>query len=131
VISLVANMGFNLLIVVPLALAGVPGLHAGLALAISLAAYLNAGLLFRRLAQEGAWRAEPGWAVFGMRMVVANGLMAGALWVFVGDLDLWLNLHAAARALRLGGLIVGAGAIYFVALLAMGVRLRDLRGHRP
>jgi putative peptidoglycan lipid II flippase len=38
--------------------------HAGLALSISLAAWLNAGLLFWKLRQQGTYRPMPGWALF-------------------------------------------------------------------
>jgi putative peptidoglycan lipid II flippase len=126
-ISLGANMGFNLLIVVPLAWYGVQGLHAGLAFATSLAAYLNAGQLFWRLRKEGAWRAESGWGLFWTRMLVANGAMALFLLLLTGPLDLWLQLHAGERALRLGLLTVGGAVVYLAALGFMGVRPRDLR----
>jgi putative peptidoglycan lipid II flippase len=131
VISMVTNMAFNLAIVVPLALAGVPGLHAGLALATSLAAYVNAALLFRGLRKEGAWRAEPGWGLFTFRLVAANGAMGLVLWLLAGNLEFWFGLHALERGIRLALLIAGGALVYLVVLLALGVRLRELRGHKP
>ena len=50
--------------------------HAGLALAISLGACLNAGLLFYKLRQHGIFRPQPGWLGFlvqDCRGAVADG----------------------------------------------------------
>ena len=57
IIALVANLVLNLALVVPLA-------HAGLALATSLAAFINAGLLYRGLRLGGHHRPRPGWGAF-------------------------------------------------------------------
>jgi putative peptidoglycan lipid II flippase len=130
VIAMVTNMAFNLIIVVPMAMSGMPGPHAGLALATSLAAYVNAGLLFRSLRKQGVWLWEPGWRRFALQMLVANAAMGGFLWVFTGDFALWIHLHALERALRLALLIAGGALVYAVALYVIGIRLRDLRGYR-
>ncbi|MCW8828746.1 MAG: murein biosynthesis integral membrane protein MurJ [Gammaproteobacteria bacterium] len=128
VYSLIANMLLNLLFVVPMALAGIPGPHAGLALATGLAAFVNAGLLFRRLRHDGVYRAEPGWGGFALRVVTANTLMALFLWWGRGPLADWFALDAAGRALQLAGLVGAAVAIYFAALLVLGIRPRQLLG---
>ncbi|MCK9530064.1 MAG: murein biosynthesis integral membrane protein MurJ [Gammaproteobacteria bacterium] len=131
VYAVVFNMAFNLAVIVPLAMRGVSGLHAGLALATSLAAYLNVGLLFRRLRADRVWRASPGWGLFALRAVLANLAMAAVLWFASGTLADWLTLGALDRALWLAGLI-GAGAlVYGITLLALGMRLSELRGRRP
>ena len=46
VIALVTNMTLNLVFVVPMVMLEIPGPHAGLALATSIAAWVNASLLF-------------------------------------------------------------------------------------
>jgi putative peptidoglycan lipid II flippase len=125
------NMAFNLLVVVPLGLQGVSGLHAGLALATSLAAYLNAGLLFRRLRADRVWRAAPGWGLFALRLVLANLAMAALLIAFTGSLAEWLAMGAMERALRLATLIAVGALVYGATLLALGVRPSALRGRRP
>lgn len=131
VYSMVFNMAVNLLIIVPLAMVGVSGLHAGLALATSLAAFLNAGLLFRRLRAERVWRPAPGWGRFTLRLVLANGAMGVVLWLSAGSLEQWLAMGGAERVLRLAVLIATGAAVYGVVLLALGTRLAELRGHRP
>jgi len=64
VIAMTANMVFNLILVWPLA-------HAGLALATALSAWMNASLLLLRgLYREGVFRPLSGWGRFG---AVADG----------------------------------------------------------
>ena len=54
VVAMLSNIVLNLALVVPLA-------HAGLALATTLSACLNAGLLLRGLVVRGVFRPRPGW----------------------------------------------------------------------
>jgi len=130
VYAMVANMVLNLLFVVPMALAGIPGPHAGLALATSLAAFLNAGLLFRYLRANGVYVAQPGWSFFAARLLLANGGMAALLWWGRGPLSQWFSWGLGERALHLGGLVLLGMAAYFVLLLLLGIRPRMLLGRR-
>ncbi len=41
---------------------------------------------------------------------------------FAGTLELWLNASTIERVIRLSGLVVGGGAVYFAVLFALGVR---------
>ncbi len=119
--AMVANMVLNLLLVWPLA-------HAGLALATSLAALLNAGLLFRGLRQRDVYRPGPGWRRFAVQLLCANLAMVVVLLLMTPALAAWQDWGWQRRALEMA-LLCGAGALtYFVALLAGGVRLRDFRG---
>lgn len=130
VYSMVANMGMNLLFVVPMAIAGIPGPHAGLALATALAAFINAGLLFTHLRRDGIFRAEPGWGLFVLRMLIANALMALFLWWGRGELSQWFTLGAGERALQLSGLIGGSVVLYVIASLLLGIRPGQLLGRK-
>jgi putative peptidoglycan lipid II flippase len=76
--AMVANMGMNLLFVSALVLTDNPG-HVGLALATSLGACLNAGLLWRGLLREGVYRFDPVWRPFLARLGFACVLMVTAL----------------------------------------------------
>ena len=124
--AMVANMGLNLLFVVPMAVAGMKGPHAGLALATALAAFINAGLLFRQLRVSGVFEAQPGWKGFVARLFFANAAMALPLWWLRGPIEQWLAWGAADRALHLAGLVLLGMAIYFSALYLVGVRPRML-----
>ncbi|MBP6734202.1 MAG: polysaccharide biosynthesis C-terminal domain-containing protein, partial [Chromatiaceae bacterium] len=124
-------LGFNL--VLSLAWMGPFG-HAGLALATSLAAFVNAGLLLGGLMRPGAYRPARGWGKLLARGLVA-ALVLGALlsWGLVG-LDDWLAATGGKRLARLFFWMLLGGAGYFLALLALGVRPRDFgeaAGERP
>ena len=99
--------------------------HAGLALAISLGACFNAGWLWFLMARAGAWRPEPGWAAFLLKLVVALYLMGGAIWYTMGRELSWFEITAGARAAKLALVILAGSTAYFAALGVMGFRLRD------
>jgi putative peptidoglycan lipid II flippase len=126
--AMIANMGLNLLFVVPMAMAGIKGPHAGLALATALAAFLNTALLFRQLRRSGVFQAQPGWGRFTLRLLTANSAMALPLWWLRGPLEQWLLWGASERALHLGGLVLLGIGIYFAALWLVGLRPRMLLG---
>ncbi len=122
IIAMVANMGFNLLLVFPLA-------HAGLALATSLSAWLNAGLLLVGLLRREAYRFQEGWLRFALQLAFANLVMVAIIFSLNGPVNLWLSADALYRAGHLA-LLVGAGlAGYALALMLAGVRLRHFRAH--
>ncbi|UDL04380.1 murein biosynthesis integral membrane protein MurJ [Marinobacter sp. CA1] len=122
VIAMVANMVFNLALIMPMA-------HVGLALATSLSAWLNAGLLWRGLKREGAWVSQPGWWRFGAQLLVANGTLAVLVLCLNPSVSEWLAMPGLARAGQMA-VLVGAGVVvYFIALALAGVRVRHFR-HR-
>ncbi|MDX9707193.1 MAG: murein biosynthesis integral membrane protein MurJ [Azospira sp.] len=101
--------------------------HAGLALAIGLAACLNAGLLYRGLRRDGIYTPQPGWLAFYAKLALALVLMGGLLWTGVGAETDWLRFGIGERVLRLAALVVFGAAAYFATLWALGFRLRDFR----
>jgi len=105
--------------------------HVGLALAITLAAFVNAGLLFRQLRQFGVYMPEPGWPRYFVRIALASTLMGLVLAWGAGELDAWLKAGAGARILHLAVLVVGGVFVYAVSLLIFGVRPHELAPRRP
>jgi putative peptidoglycan lipid II flippase len=103
--------------------------HAGLAAAISLGACFNAGWLWYFMARADAWRPEPGWGAFLMKLAVALYMMGGALWYAMGSESSWFALAAGARAAKLAWVIAAGTVAYFAALAVMGLRLRDYARH--
>ncbi|MNP25328.1 putative peptidoglycan biosynthesis protein MurJ [compost metagenome] len=99
--------------------------HAGLALAISVGACLNAGLLYWKLRQQQLFQPQPGWPKFLAKLVLAVLVMSAVL---VGVMQLmpeWEQGLMLERFLRLG-VVIAAGVIaYFGTLLILGFRLRD------
>lgn len=121
VIAMAVNMALNLALIVPLQ-------HAGLALATSLSAYLNALLLYRGLLRQGIYRPGAGWRRLGMWLAAGMLGMGLVLWFAVPPLQHWLADGVWARAASLLAWI-GTGAVVYLALLVVaGMRPRHLRG---
>ena len=120
VIAMASNMVMNLILVFPLA-------HAGLALATSLSASLNALLLFRGLRREGVYRPGQGWVALILRGALASALMAGVMWWGLGDLQVWVSMGRMDRVWQLLGWILAGALVYFSALALLGIRLRHFR----
>jgi len=96
--------------------------HAGLALATSVAAFVNAGLLLRGLLGNGVYRPGPGWGLFGTRVIAACIAMGAYLAWAADDLATWTGLTTPQRALELAGLIGCAMLIYVAVLWLLGLR---------
>jgi putative peptidoglycan lipid II flippase len=126
-IALAFNMGFNVLVVAPWALAGWAAPHAGLAASTSLGGFLNAGLLYRGLRRDGVLRPSGELAKFALRVAVACGVMAALLWQFTPPLARWLEAGLLVRCLWLAEAIAGGAAAYFATLIAVGVRPSQFR----
>ncbi|MDH5345721.1 MAG: murein biosynthesis integral membrane protein MurJ, partial [Gammaproteobacteria bacterium] len=81
-IALAVNFVLSVVLAYALTKAGYAGTHAGLALAISIAAIVNAWLLYRGLRKEGVVRLSSGWPALIGRVLVANAAMAAVvLWL--------------------------------------------------
>ena len=98
--------------------------HAGLALAIGLAACVNAGLLFHNLRKRDHYQPQAGWRRFGLQLGAALLLLGVTLWVASGDASWWLAARGADRAVRLTWVVALGTAIYFAALWLAGMRFR-------
>lgn len=101
--------------------------HAGLALAISLGAMANAGLLFFNLRRRGEYKPAAGWLAFFSKLVLATSLMAVFLWFAKGHFETWTHLRAWQRAIWLTGCIGGGVILYFGSLYALGFRLSQFK----
>ena len=116
------NLASSVLLALVLAPPGWP--HAGLALAASLAALVNAGLLLARLYTLRVYRPQGGFRAFLLRVLLAN-LALGA-WLCLATGRAWTDLSASDRLIRLAGCI-GAGMIAYALTLALtGLRPRHL-----
>ena len=124
--AMLANMLLNVAFVLPLMYFWSIG-HVGLALATSVSAWLNAGLLLRGLVHQGVFRFQPGWGVFGLRLLLASVAMAALVQLLSPEAATWLDWSWRERALRMG-LVCAAGlAVYAAAHLVLGTRPRHLR----
>ena len=134
IIAMLANMLMNLMFVIPLHYLWGIG-HAGLALATSLAAYLNAGLLLRGLRRMPAdtgsnappvLQFQPGWRKFLIRLTLATLAMSLTLIFAAPAPDAWSAWGPIERALRLSLLILQGLLSYLLAHYLLGTRLRNL-----
>jgi putative peptidoglycan lipid II flippase len=131
IIALVTNMVLNVAIVVPWYQSGAAGPHAGLALATSLSAFLNAGLLYRGLRRDGVLVHGSGWGRFIVRVVLACSVMAVLLTYFVPEPAAWLEADFWQTCVWLAVAVIGGTAAYLGTLLATGVRPAELRLKPP
>jgi putative peptidoglycan lipid II flippase len=118
-ISMGVNILLSLLLVMPLK-------HVGLALAISLSAFVNAGLLFVTLRRHDVYRPLPGWGVFFARVVLASAIMGAVLFWGVGDINSWLHASTLQRIYRMSIWVATGAAVYLLTVMAFGVRLAQL-----
>ncbi len=131
VIAMITNIALNLGFVIPWIKLGWPAPHTGLALATSIAAFINSGLLFLLLKRQGVYHAAPGWLRMLGQIAGGVGIMLLVLWLGVQTLPDWFEWSAWQRAaLLVFWVMAGAGA-YFVGLYLFGFRLRQFRIAHP
>ena len=119
IVAMVSNIILSLLLVMQLA-------HAGLALATSLASFINAGLLFYFLYKRNVYQIQKGWGLFLCRMILACVMMSGALQYLVPPVSIWLQWDVFNRAVNLGQWIVLGVVIYTAVLWLSGLRFRHM-----
>lgn len=120
IIAMLANVIFSLILIGPLA-------HAGLALSSALSSVINVGLLLIILLKEKYYVPVVGWKAFSVRLLVANSLMAFVLWYFAPNITQWFEWEPLMRVIALGSLIGGAVVAYFGGLWLFGLRIAHLR----
>jgi len=97
--------------------------HAGLTLATSLGACLNAGLLYRAMRKKEIYMPLPGWGWFLLRILIALLVLASVLWWIAGPDDLWTHSRLWSKVGRLLWVIAAGAGTYFGALWLLGFRL--------
>ncbi len=118
--SMVANMGFNLILIYPLG-------YVGLALSTALSGTVNAISLFQGLYRRGIYRPGRSTLIFFLRLVGATLAMYALLAWLSPPLEVWVNWSLLRAGLELGKLLVVGGGCYLLLALASGVRPGDLK----
>ncbi len=121
-VAMAANVVMNLLFVGSLVALGFAGPHAGLALASSASAFLNAGLLFRGLYRSGVYRPGRGWLRLTASVALATIVMVAVLGLWTPAADIWIALPATTRALDLAVYILLGVAVYGLTSWITGLR---------
>ena len=104
--------------------------HVGLAGATSIAAVVNAGLLYSGLRRSGVLHLEPEWPFLLVRVVGASAVMGLLLYMGTGDPGWWLDSPIPERVARLAWLVPAGLVTYFIALVVTGVPLKALLAGR-
>lgn len=119
ILTVIVNAGLSAAFFLPLA-------HTGLALATSLAALLNAGILGMGLFKRKIFELQAGTAAFLFRLSLALLGMSAVIYYLNPSLDEWFRMETLARVLKLGFLLFVAGSSYIAILLLSGLRLHHV-----
>jgi putative peptidoglycan lipid II flippase len=126
-IALAVNFVLSVVLAYGLTKAAFEGTHAGLALATSVAAIVNAWLLYRGLRGDRVLSHAKGWSRLLMQFAAANVLMTVSLLLLNRNLDWWLGSSLVDRSLWLALTIFVGGGVYVISLLLFGMRPGALR----
>ena len=124
--AMVTNMLLNLLFVGLLLHRGFEGPHAGLALASSAAAYLNAVLLYRGLRKRKVYQPERGWIRLWIAVIIACTTMGAILLFMTHDTESWLQASAILRVKNLALTIIFGVIVYVFTCMVAGLKTHDL-----
>ncbi len=117
IIAMVSNMVFNVIFAIPFG-------YVGLAIATSLSAAVNAGLLGYNLWRDGVLKRYPGTLTYLTKVTLAVVAMIALLLYLGPNREWWLAAAFMERVWQLA-LLVGAGAGIFLAmLLLLRVKIR-------
>ena len=119
IIAMVANMFFNVIFAIPFG-------YVGLAIATSLSATLNAGLLYRGLVKARVYQFE---AIILWRLckiLLSATVMAVVVFILRQQVD-WSLLSFAQRVIHVIGWLSAAVASYTIILALLGIRPKDFK----
>ncbi len=100
--------------------------HAGLALATSLAAFVNAGLLFRGLVKEKIFKPQKGWLMFIVKVLLAN-FVVGLVYFYDYGAAQWYGWGVLDRSIHLALEILVVVVLYSASAFMVGIRPHHLR----
>jgi putative peptidoglycan lipid II flippase len=100
--------------------------HAALTLSIGIGAMINAVWLLAGLLWRRSYKPEPGWIVFIFQVIAASALLLVFL-MWANGAVAWTQMPGEnlKRILLLALVLSASAAIYFVALWASGLKLRQ------
>jgi putative peptidoglycan lipid II flippase len=110
----------------------VPALqHAALTLTVGLGALINALWLLLGLVRRGRYQPRKGWGRFLLQVLAASSLLAIYL-MWADDAVAWTRMpgHDFQRVWLLAAVITGGIAIYFIAIWASGLKLKQFLQHQ-
>ena len=100
--------------------------HVGLALAISISAWVNASLLLIILVWRKSYRPQAGWLWYMLRIVASVSVMGFCLHWLTASPEVWFEMSGWQRVFNLAYIVMAGVVSYFVSLLVLGVRPKQL-----
>lgn len=123
VIAVTVNIAMSLLLFKPMA-------HVGLALAVSIAAYVNSGMLLWYLRRDAVYMPLSGWSSYAAKVLLACAVMGAVLYIGSGETVIWTDASLYERILRLAVLVVLGIVSYTLVLLATRIPLKSMLNDR-
>ncbi len=121
VIAMVVNTIFCAVLILPLA-------HAGLALASTIASYVNCTILLILLLRRKIYQPSPRWGRYILQLLMSNTIVSIYLWLMTHEVSFWLTKPAGYRLGLLLAHVIVAVLIYVISLLIFGLRPAEFRG---
>ncbi|MEJ6122460.1 murein biosynthesis integral membrane protein MurJ [Vibrio sp. 2-Bac 85] len=123
IIAMVSNMVLNVIFAIPFG-------YVGLAIATSLSATLNAGLLWFGLYKSGVYQVQRGSVAVLIRIIASGLMMVAGLLYMTPSLVMWADFGLLESAMQLIALILGGAALYLVSNFIFGLRLHHFKVSR-
>ncbi|TEW56792.1 murein biosynthesis integral membrane protein MurJ [Psychromonas sp. RZ22] len=120
IIAMLSNMVLNIIFAIPFG-------YVGLAIATSISATLNAGLLWFGLYKSGVYKLQPQSIAVFSRIVFSGLVMAGGLFVMTPTLDMWATYTLLEAAAHLFSLILGGVLVYLISNFIFGLRVHHFQ----
>ena len=119
IFALVANIGLNLTLIWHWQ-------HVGLALATSISAFLNAGLLLFGLVRLGVLNLSSDWGKFAAQVGIALVFMGLVLHLLVPAIHFWLSEGFFVRIVCMLLICLAGGVTYATSLFLLGLKVKQL-----
>ena len=119
IVAMLVNLTLNLLLMGPMG-------HTGLALATSIAAFVNAGLLFLGLKRRQVYHSTTNWLALFIKVLVACFAMNVVLILINDYFGEWYGDAIHTRVAILAVLVTSGMLVYFAGLLVLGIRRADV-----
>ena len=120
IIAMVSNMVLNIIFAVPFG-------YVGLAIATSISATLNAGMLWFGLYKQGVYKKQNETISVLIRIIISGGMMAALMLYLNPTLESWVAFTLLESASKLFFLIITGVASYFVCASVIGLRIRHFK----
>ena len=126
VIAVFFNVTLNLILVFYLSRINFTGVHAGLSIATSFAAYVNFFLLLREALNQKYIKIEKNTFIFIFKILIASFIMLIVLINFNLDINDWASEKFYVRVINLLSIIFSGIFVFFVSLILFKIKKSEI-----